>query len=150
MGEMSGNPGSTRRGFLRSAAACTVGGAGAAGWPAVLAQPRARGEQNRRAQPRGIRMRDAGWVWEGQPAYLDFPPSVYGLGEGCKYFGLCKAYYLYHGNNETALAKLSHLDQVICDISIWCYPKVVDDKGAIGWGIYHEKSRRSSRQKPRW
>jgi hypothetical protein len=64
---------------------------------------------------------------------------MYGLGEGCKYFGLNKAYYLYHGNNELALAKLSHLEQVICDISIWRYRKIVDDKGAIGWGIYHEK-----------
>ena len=62
------------------------------------------------------RMRDVGYVWEGQPAYRDFPPSIYGLGEGCAYFGLRKAYYLYHGNNATALAKLAHLEEVLCDI----------------------------------
>jgi len=85
-------------------------------------------------------MRDVGYVWEGQPAYLDFPPSMYGLGEGCAYFGLRKAYYLYHGNNEAALSRLAHLDEVICDISIWRYRKVEDAQGAIGWGVYHEKS----------
>ena len=86
------------------------------------------------------RMSAVGYVWEGQPAYRDFPPSMYGLGEGCAYFDLRKAYYLYHGNNEAALAKLSHLDEVIGDISIWCYRKVEDEQGAIGWGIYHEKA----------
>ena len=86
------------------------------------------------------RLRDVGYVWEGQPAYRDFPPSMYGLGEGCAYFGLRKAYYLYHGNNAAALSKLAHLEEVLCDISIWRYRKVEDAQGAIGWGIYHEKS----------
>lgn len=86
------------------------------------------------------RLRDVGYVWEGQPAYRDFPPSMYGLGEGCAYFGLRKAYYLYHGNNAAALTKLAHLEEVLCDISIWRYRKVEDARGAIGWGIYHEKS----------
>jgi hypothetical protein len=65
---------------------------------------------------------------------------MYGLGEGCTYFGLRKAYYLYHGNNEMALAKLAHLAEVICDISIWRYRKLEDAQGNIGWGITHEKS----------
>jgi len=87
-----------------------------------------------------MKLRDVGYVWEGQPAYRDFPPSMYGLGEGCAYFGLRKAYYLYHGNNAPALAKLAHLDEVICDMSIWRYRKIEDAQGAIGWGIYHEQS----------
>jgi len=85
------------------------------------------------------RMQDVGSVWEGQPAYLDFPPSMYGLGEGCNYFGLRKAYYLYHGNNEASLRKLAHLDEVICDISIWRYRKVVDAAETVGWGVNHEQ-----------
>lgn len=87
-----------------------------------------------------MNMRAAGWVWEGQPAYRDFPPSMYGLGEGCEYFGLNKAYYLYHGNNAAALAKLSHLESVICDVSIWRYRKVEAPEGHIGWGITHDKA----------
>ena len=86
-----------------------------------------------------MRLRDVGWVWEGQPAYLDFPPSIYGLGQGCPYFGLSKAYYPYHGNNELALAKLRELDQVICDISFWRYRKIENAEKQIGWGVYHDK-----------
>ena len=129
----------SRRGFLKSTAAGAAVTAGAS-LAAACTSPRVPEEQTVRDEPSVTRMRDVGWVWEGQPAYVDFPPSMYGLGEGCKYFGLSKAYYLYHGNNEPALAKLRHLDQVICDISIWRYRKVVDAEGAIGWGLYHEKS----------
>jgi len=82
---------------------------------------------------------DVGWVWEGQPAYTDFPPSIYGLGEGCRYFGLSKAYYLYHGNSDLVLAKLANVDEVVCDLSIWRYRKIEDAEGRIGWGIYHDK-----------
>lgn len=84
-------------------------------------------------------MRDVGWVWEGQPAYRDFPPSMCGLGEGCEYFGLSQAYYLYHGNNEAALRKLTGLQRVLCDISHWQYQKLEMPDGRIGWGIGHDK-----------
>lgn len=80
-------------------------------------------------------LRDVGWVWEGQPAYRDFPPSIYGLGEGCEYFGLSQAYYLYHGNNEVALAKLAGMRQVLCDLSGLRYEKLVTPDGRVGWGI---------------
>jgi hypothetical protein len=85
-------------------------------------------------------MSDVGWVWEGQPAYRDFPPSIYGLGEGCEYFGLSQAYYLYHGNNETALTKLAGVRQVLCDISFWRPRKLQTAEGEIGWGVGHDKS----------
>ena len=85
-------------------------------------------------------MRDVGWVWEGQPAYVDFPPSIYGLGEGCAYFGLSQAYYLYHGNSETSLQKLAGLRSVLCDISQWRYDKLTMPDGRIGWGVGHDKS----------
>lgn len=84
-------------------------------------------------------MHDVGWVWEGQPAYRDFPPSIYGLGEGCAYFGLSQAYYLYHGNNATSLAKLSGLRRVLCDISHWQYEKLEMPDGRLGWGVGHDK-----------
>ena len=85
-------------------------------------------------------MQDVGWVWEGQPAYRDFPPSIYGLGEGCAYFGLSQAYYLYHGNNATSLGKLAGLQRVLCDISQWRHEKLTMPDGRIGWGIGHDKS----------
>ena len=80
-------------------------------------------------------MRDVGYVWEGQPAYRDFPPSIYGLGEGCAYFGLSQAYYLYHGNNEIALTKLAGLRQVLCDLSGLHYEKLVLPDKRVGWGL---------------
>jgi len=83
-------------------------------------------------------LRDVGWVWEGQPAYRDFPPSMYGFGEGCEYFDLSKAYCLYHGNNERMLSKLQDLDEIVCDLSIWKYRKIENAEKHIGWGIYHE------------
>jgi len=82
-----------------------------------------------------VALSDVGWVWEGQPAYVDFPPSIYGLGEGCEYFGLSQAYYLYHGNNEIALTKLAGVRQVLCDLSGLRYDKLVMPDGRIGWGI---------------
>jgi len=85
-------------------------------------------------------LRDVGWVWEGQPAYRDFPPSTYGLGEGCEYFGLSHAYYLYHGNNAAAVRKLAGVNRVLCDISHWQYQKLEMPDGRIGWGIGHDKA----------
>ena len=33
-------------------------------------------------------LRDVGWVWEGQGIDPQVPPSIYGLGQGARYFGL--------------------------------------------------------------
>ena len=64
-----------------------------------------------------MRLRDVGWVWEGQGIDPGVYPSMYGLGEGCKYFGLARANFLFHPNDRYALEKLAHLDEITCDIS---------------------------------
>lgn len=64
-----------------------------------------------------MRLRDLGWVWEGQGVDPGVYPSIYGLGEGCEYFGLTRANFLFHPNDRCALEKLARLDQVTCDIS---------------------------------
>ena len=76
-------------------------------------------------------MKDVGWVWEGQG--LGDPgvePSIFGVGEGCAYFGLRRACYMFHPNTELAMEKMRHLDEVICDISKWKWRKTPD--GATG------------------
>src|SRR4030065_280954 len=44
--------------------------------------------------------RDLGWVWEGQGIDPKVPPSIYGLGQGARYFGLSRVNYLFHPNDE--------------------------------------------------
>jgi len=66
-------------------------------------------------------MTDAGWVWEGLAFNPGHDPSVYGVGEGVTYFGLDKANFLFHPNNETNLRKLSHVSEVTADISKWVW-----------------------------
>jgi hypothetical protein len=68
-----------------------------------------------------VTMRDVGWVWEGQGLDPGVPPSIFGVGEGCAYFGLSRAVYIFHPNDDLGLRKLSHLDEVACDISKWKY-----------------------------
>jgi hypothetical protein len=75
-----------------------------------------------------MKLRNVGWVWEGQGFGHGVPPSIYGVGEGCAYFGLSRACFMFHPNTELAMRKLSHLDAVVCDISKWkCRP--TDDGG---------------------
>lgn len=64
-------------------------------------------------------LRDVGWVWEGQGLDPGVPPSIFGVGEGCDYFGLSRAVYIFHPNDDLAMRKLSRLDEVACDISKW-------------------------------
>jgi hypothetical protein len=60
-----------------------------------------------------------GWSWEGQGYNAPMAPSVYGAGEGAAYFGLNKAIFMYHPNNELAMEKLRSLQEVVCDITKW-------------------------------
>lgn len=66
-----------------------------------------------------MRMADVGWVWEGQGLDPGVQPSVFGVGEGAKFFGLRKARFLFHPTTDLALQKLSDLEEVSCDISKW-------------------------------
>ncbi|HEY2934860.1 MAG TPA: hypothetical protein VGK99_24250, partial [Acidobacteriota bacterium] len=60
-----------------------------------------------------------GWSVEGQGVNAPIAPSVYGAGEGTKYFGLKKAVFMYHPNNDLAMEKLRHCDEIVCDITKW-------------------------------
>lgn len=63
--------------------------------------------------------RDIGWVWEGQGIDPGVPPSIYGLGQGARYFGLSRANFLFHPNDVHALRLFEGYDEVTCDISKW-------------------------------
>lgn len=86
-----------------------------------------------------------GWVWEGQGLDAPMAPSVYGVGEGAKYFGLKKAIYMYHPNNEAAMEKLRNLEEVVCDITKWA-------SSACGYNCvqlrYDEASTWTGRRRP--
>lgn len=64
-------------------------------------------------------MQDAGWVWEGLGFDPGVKPSIYGVGEGARYFGVPGANFIFHENTETTLAKLAHVPRVTADISKW-------------------------------
>ncbi len=104
-----------RRDFLRvgiqaGAALGTAGLAGAADQQKTVAAVKSSGKPT---------FRDLGWVWEGQGIDPGVPPSIYGLGQGARYFGLSRVNYLFHPNDEYALRLLSDYDEVTCDISKW-------------------------------
>ena len=68
-------------------------------------------------------LRECGWVWEGQGLDPDVHPSIFGVGEGARYFGLDKVHFLFHPNTTLAMAKLTDMGirEIVCDISKWCY-----------------------------
>ena len=76
---------------------------------------------------------DVGWVWEGQGIDPGVHPSIFGIGDGAKFFGLRKCHFLYHPITELALEKLSHLDEVVCDISKWLFRNVGEGGGSEGY-----------------
>jgi len=79
-----------------------------------------------------MRLADLGWVWEGQGLDPGVDPSIFGVGEGCEYFGLSRAVYMFHPNTDLAMRKLAHLDEVICDIAKWKFRRT-DDGGVAHW-----------------
>jgi hypothetical protein len=66
-----------------------------------------------------MNLADVGWVWEGVAIDPGVPPSVLGIGEGCEFFGLRRANYMFHPNTEFALSRLAWLEEVTCDITKW-------------------------------
>lgn len=68
---------------------------------------------------RPTKLADVGWVWEGQGLDTGVHPSVYGAGDGATFFGLRRALFMFHPNTDFAMQKLSHLDEVVCDVSKW-------------------------------
>lgn len=79
-----------------------------------------------------MNMKDVGWVWEGQGLDPGVFPSVFGIGEGVEYFGLSRAWYMFHPNDDLGMSKLRHCDEVICDIAKWKY-KNVEGGGSGHW-----------------
>ena len=76
-----------------------------------------------------MNIKDVGWVWEGQGLDPGVEPSIFGVGDGCEYFGLSRAWYMFHPNTELAMSKMAGLDEVVCDIAKWEF-KEVDYAGA--------------------
>lgn len=78
------------------------------------------------------KLKDVGWVWEGQGLDPGVDPSIFGVGDGAEYFGLRKVCYMFHPNSDLAMRKLSHVDEVVCDIAKWKWRRT-DDGGAAHW-----------------
>ena len=81
---------------------------------------------------KNLKMKDFGWVWEGQGFDPGVLPTIFGVGEGPDFFGISRAVYMFHPNTEFAMKKMSHLDEVICDIAKWDYIIVKSDDDLYG------------------
>lgn len=75
--------------------------------------------QGRSQKPVVPKFSQAGWCWDGQGFNGGVNPSIFGAGEGTKWFGLKKTAFMFHPNTELALEKLNGFDEVICEISKW-------------------------------
>ncbi len=95
----------SRRDLLRGALA--ISAAGIASEPARAAS----------APPR--KLAEAGWCWDGQGFNGGVNPSIFGVGEGTRWFGLNKVCFMFHPNNALAMEKLRGFDEVVCEISKW-------------------------------
>ena len=62
------------------------------------------------------KLTDAGWAWEGQGLDVDIRPTIFGVGEGVTWFGLKKAVYMFHPNDELAMSRMRHLDDVVLHV----------------------------------
>lgn len=82
-----------------------------------------------------MKIKDIGWVWEGQAFDPGVYPSIFGVGEGAEYFGLKRACYLYHPNNELAMKKMSYLEEIVCDISKWKCRDIFDGNTLGPYGV---------------
>ncbi len=71
-------------------------------------------------------LRDYGWVWEGQGIDPGVYPSVLGVGDGARYFGLERVCYMFHPNDEFAVERLRDMKEVVCDISKWKWTTTAD------------------------
>jgi hypothetical protein len=80
-----------------------------------------------------VSLKDVGWVWEGIALDPGVEPSIYGVGEGARYFGLARACFMFHRNNEVAMEKMRWLDEVVCDITKWGWREVEDPAGGVAF-----------------
>ncbi|NUQ66313.1 MAG: hypothetical protein HUU20_27950 [Pirellulales bacterium] len=94
----------SRREVLHSALSLSAAAALA---PAAVASP-----------PPPRKLANAGWCWDGQSTYVP-SLSIFGAGEGTKWFGLRRCSFMYHPNTALAMDKLRDLEEVVCEISKW-------------------------------
>lgn len=82
--------------------------------------------------------REAGWVWEGFATHAGVWPTLYGIGEGYRYFGVPGVNFMFHPNDEVAMRKLSEAPRVVCDISKWQFEHVGQDGHEVGFTGVHD------------
>lgn len=82
-----------------------------------------------------MNLRDFGYVWEGQGFDPGVPPSVLGVGDGCRLLKMNKAVVLFHPNDPWTFSRLTHCDEVVCDISKWKIRSLDPVKGAYSNAI---------------
>jgi hypothetical protein len=70
-------------------------------------------------QTRRRKLADVGWCWDGQGFNGGVNPSIFGVGEGTRWFGLKRTAFMFHPNTQLALQKLRDAEEVICEISKW-------------------------------
>jgi len=68
-----------------------------------------------------MKLSDVGWVWEGQGLDPGVHPSVLGVGDGARYFGLKRCHFLYHPTTDLALQQMKDMDEVVPDVSKWLH-----------------------------
>jgi len=71
------------------------------------------------AGARERKLADVGWCWDGQGFNGGVDPSIFGAGEGTRWFGLSRCCYMFHPNTDLALEKLRGFDEVVCEVSKW-------------------------------
>lgn len=74
-------------------------------------------------------MLQAGWVWEGMAFDPGVQPTVFGVGEGCEYFGLDRANFLFHPNTAFHFEKLDGVSEFTADISKWDWYETTAETG---------------------
>jgi len=99
----------TRRSLLQRVAAV----------PAAAALFRASQAKGGAGETKRRKFSEVGWCWDGQGFNGGVDPSIFGAGEGTRWFGLRRTAFMFHPNTELALEKLRDFDEVICEISKW-------------------------------
>ena len=73
---------------------------------------------------RHTRLADVGWAWDGQAINGQWSLSIFGAGEGTRWFGLRRCCHMFHRNNALAMEKLADMEEVVCEVSKWEYERV--------------------------
>lgn len=106
---MSARRSITRRSLLQ----CLAAAPAAAGLVRALPAKAASDASKRRP------FSEVGWCWDGQGFNGGVDPSIFGAGEGTRWFGLKRTAFMFHPNTELAMEKLRDFEEVLCEISKW-------------------------------